>query len=52
MSSVALELVALILEVAQLSNDTDEGGNVLMPEDEEWGEIVGLARKIAKESAS
>jgi hypothetical protein len=42
------ELVALILEVAQVHEDTDEQGMVYMPDEEEWGLIVGLARKYAK----
>jgi hypothetical protein len=44
----ATELIARILEVAQLREDTDEGGLVEMPEEQEWGEIVGLARKLAQ----
>lgn len=44
------ELVALILEVAQVHNDTDQSGMVFMPEENEWGEIVGLARALVKES--
>jgi len=41
-------LVAKVLEVAQLHDDTDEGGMVDMPDEGEWGEIVGLARKLAR----
>ena len=41
-------LVAEILEVAQLSDDTDKGGTVFMPDEDEWGAIVGLARKAAQ----
>jgi hypothetical protein len=42
------DLVVKILEVAQVHEDTDEGGMVYMPDEEEWGLIVGLARKAAK----
>jgi hypothetical protein len=37
-----------ILEVAQLTNDTEDGGTVFMPDEEEWGVIVGLARSAAR----
>ena len=45
------DLVAKILEVAQLRDDTDEGGIVEMPDEQEWGEIVGIARSAAKRGA-
>ena len=41
-------LIAAILEVAQLTDDTEDGGTVFMPDEEEWGIIVGLARERAK----
>jgi hypothetical protein len=44
---VAAELVTTILEVAQATDDTDQGADVFMPEEDEWGTIVGLARKYA-----
>ena len=44
----AQELVVKVLEVAQLRDDTDEGGIVEMPDEEEWGLIVGLARKASR----
>ena len=40
--------MALILEVAQVHEDTDEQGMVFMPDEKEWGLIVGLARKYVK----
>lgn len=42
-------LVAEILEVAQLHDDTDSGGKVFMPDEEEWGRIVGMARAAVQE---
>ena len=46
----ALEkLVVKVLEVAQLHDDTDTGGMVYMPDEEEWGDIVGLARQGSTE---
>jgi hypothetical protein len=46
----AIELLTVkILEVAQLHNDTPEGGMVFLPDEKEWGEIVGLARRASTE---
>jgi hypothetical protein len=42
----AIAIAAKILEVAQLHEDTDEGGKVFMPDEDECGEIVGIARKM------
>lgn len=41
------ELIAMILEVAQVHDDTDECGKVFMPDEKEWGLIVGQARRMA-----
>jgi hypothetical protein len=48
-----LELRALavkILEIAQMEEESDEGAIVQMPDEDEWGELVGIARTIAKTS--
>lgn len=43
------ELVRRIIEIANMRNESDAGATVDMPDEEEWGEIVGLARQRAKE---
>ena len=45
-------LTAKVLETAQLYDDTETGGKVFMPEEDEWGEIVGIAREVAKREAA
>lgn len=42
-------LVVKVLEVAQMYADTENGAMVEMPEEEEWGEICGLARRASNE---
>lgn len=39
-------LLVKILEVAKPHNDTEESGDVFMPDEEEWGIIVGMAREL------
>jgi hypothetical protein len=40
-------IIIKIIEVAQPHDDTETEGMVFMPDEDEWGEIVGLARSIA-----
>lgn len=43
------DLIMMILSVADVHDDTEQSGMVFMPSEEEWGLIVGLARKKASE---
>jgi hypothetical protein len=42
-------MTARILEIANMREESNSGALVDMPDEEEWGEIVGLARTRAKE---
>jgi len=41
------DLTVAVLEVAQVDELNDKSGMVYLPSEEEWGEIVGIARKLA-----